>query len=51
VAYDQKSKVAILFEVSKRNFANYYKDELQRVADGEAASQVIPKGARKTLVS
>ena len=51
MVYDQKTVFEILFLVSKRNIANYYRKELQRIVDGEAAIHVLSDGPRKRLRS
>ena len=50
MAYDQKSVIEILYLVSRRNIAHYYREELQRIVDGESAIHVLPNGPRKTLM-
>jgi len=49
MAYNQKSVIEILYLVSRRNLAQYYRKELQRITDGESATRVLPNGPRKSL--
>ena len=51
MAYAQKSMVEILYLVSKRNVAHYFRKEIERIANGESSIFVLSEGARKRLTS